>query len=412
VSENRIHKNTLIVLVALCLGWTLLYADRTALYPLLSVIGEEFNLTSTMMGTITSSYFLVYVTMQIPSGILADKLGKKQLLILTFIIAGIALLGFGLFAKSYILLLLFTALHGFGAGSFYPCAYGIMLKTVDSKQWGIGAAIVNLGMSFGLIIGLAVSGPLYLHFKSYAGIFIALALMTILAALGFNNILPDVTNDSGSNNTSKKAFPLTEILKNSNLVLINLAQFCALYGYWTAVTWGATFFQEERGISMELAGLFVAIVGISAIIPSILMGRISDKLGRKKIALILFPLGAITIFLMAYARSNLTIILSLIAYGIFGKSSWDPIAVAWAGSHATAMDKSALGTAMGVFNFSGMMSAVVAPVVTGFIRDITGSLVAAYYVAALVSIMGGILVMFVREEPKMFGHGTAIESKT
>lgn len=412
MSENRIHKNTLIVLVALCLGWTLLYADRTALYPLLSVIGEEFNLTSTMMGTITSSYFLVYVTMQIPSGILADKLGKKQLLILTFIIAGIALLGFGLFAKSYILLLLFTALHGFGAGSFYPCAYGIMLKTVDSKQWGIGAAIVNLGMSFGLIIGLAVSGPLYLHFKSYAGIFIALALMTILAALGFNNILPDVTNDSGSNNTSKKAFPLTEILKNSNLVLINLAQFCALYGYWTAVTWGATFFQEERGISMELAGLFVAIVGISAIIPSILMGRISDKLGRKKIALILFPLGAITIFLMAYARSNLTIILSLIAYGIFGKSSWDPIAVAWAGSHATAMDKNALGTAMGVFNFSGMMSAVVAPVVTGFIRDITGSLVAAYYVAALVSIMGGILVMFVREEPKMFGHGTAIESKT
>jgi len=360
------------------------------------------------MGTITSSYFLVYVTMQIPSGILADKLRKKRLLILTFIIAGIALLGFGLFAKSYILLLLFTALHGFGAGSFYPCAYGIMLKTVDSKQWGIGAAIVNLGMSFGLIIGLTVSGPLYLHFKSYTGIFIALALLTILAALVFNKILPDVSNDSDGN--SKKAFPLIEILKNSNLLLINLAQFCALYGYWTAVTWGATFFQEERGISMELAGLFVAIVGISAIIPSLVMGQISDKFGRKKIALILFPLGAITIFLMAYARSNLTIILSLIAYGIFGKSSWDPIAVAWVGSHATAMDKDALGTAMGVFNFSGMMSAVVAPVVTGFIRDITGSLVAAYYVAALVSVLGGVLVMFVSEKPKVFGQDTAIEN--
>jgi MFS family permease len=163
---------------------------------------------------------------------------------------------------------------------------------------------------------------------------------------------------------------------------------------------------------MELAGLFVAIVGISAIIPSLLMGRISDKFGRKKIALILFPLGAVTIFLMAYARSNTAIILSLIAYGIFGKSSWDPIAVAWAGSHATAMDKDALGTAMGVFNFSGMMSAVVAPVVTGFIRDITGSLVAAYYVAALVSVLGGILVMFVSEEPQIFGKDAALESST
>jgi len=394
------------------MGWTLLYADRTALYPLLSVIGDEFNLSSTMMGTITSSYFLVYVSMQIPSGMLADKLGKKRLLILTFIIAGIALLGFGLFAKSYMLLLLFTAIHGFGAGSFYPCAYGIMLNTVDSKQWGIGAAIVNLGMSFGLIVGLAISGPLYLRFQSYSGIFIVLGLITVLAALGFYIILPDVKNESAKSSNSKKAFPLIGILRNSNLLLINTAQFCALYGYWTAVTWGATFFQEERGISMELAGLFVAIVGISAIIPSLLMGRISDKFGRKKIALILFPLGAVTIFLMAYARSNTAIILSLIAYGIFGKSSWDPIAVAWAGSHATAMDKDALGTAMGVFNFSGMMSAVVAPVVTGFIRDITGSLVAAYYVAALVSVLGGILVMFVSEEPQIFGKDAALESST
>jgi len=398
LTEQKIQKNTLIILLALCMGWTLLYADRTALYPLLSVIGKDFNLSNTMMGTITSSYFLVYVCMQIPSGILADKLGKKQLLILTFIIAGTALLGFGVFAKSYLLLMLFTALHGFGAGSYYPCAYGIMLNTVDSKEWGIGAAIVNLGMSFGLIIGLAISGPLYLHFRSYSGIFTALGLITVLAAFGFHIILPDAKNNNTKSGSSK-TFSLIEILKNKNLLLINLAQFCALYGYWTAVTWGATFFQEERGIGMDLAGLFVAIVGISAIIPSVLMGRISDKVGRKKIALILFPLGAITIFLMAYARSNMAIILSLIAYGICGKSSWDPIAVAWAGSHATAMDKDALGTAMGVFNFSGMMSAVVAPVVTGLIRDITGSLVAAYYVAALVSVLGGILVAFVSEKP-------------
>lgn len=395
--DTKMNKSTLLLLIALCMGWTLLYADRTALYPLLSVIGEDFKLSSTKIGTITSSYFLVYVAMQIPSGVLADKIGKKQLLILTFLIAGIALLGFGLFGQSYVLLLLFTAFHGFGAGAFYPCAYGIMLKTVDSKQWGIAAAIVNLGMSFGLIIGLAVSGPLYLHFKSYSGIFIALALLTISSALIFNKILPAVASDS---KTNSKAFPLTEILKNSNLLFINLAQFCSLYGYWTAVTWGATFFREERGISMGLAGLFVAIVGISAILPSLVMGKISDKFGRKKIALILFPLGAITIFLMAYARSAFTIILSLIAYGIVGKSSWDPIAVAWAGSHATAMDKDALATAMGIFNFSGMMSAVVAPVVTGLIRDITGSLVTAYYIAALISVLGGVLVMFVREEPE------------
>ena len=55
---------------------------------------------------------------------------------------------------------------------------------------------------------------------------------------------------------------------------------------------------------------------------------------------------------------------------------------------------------MGIFNFSGMMSAVVAPIITGFIKDVTGSLVAAYYVAAAISVLGGFLVMFVSEEPE------------
>ena len=50
MTENRIHKNTFIILIALCMGWTLLYADRTALYPLLSVIGDEFNLSATHDG--------------------------------------------------------------------------------------------------------------------------------------------------------------------------------------------------------------------------------------------------------------------------------------------------------------------------------------------------------------------------
>lgn len=396
MSKSKIGGKILLPLIALCLGWTIIYADRTAMYPLLSVIGNNFHLTNTQVGTITGSYFLIYVAMQIPSGIFADKIGQKRLLISTFIIVGFALIGFALFAKSFLSLLLFTVFHGFGAGFFYPCAYGIMLKIVDSDSWGTGAAIVNLGMSLGLIIGLAISGPLYIRFGNYSAIFLLLAIFTLVSAFILNKAIPDVGKNIPG---QKEGFSILEVLKNKNLLFINLSQFCALYGYWTAVTWGATFFHEERGISMEFAGLFVAIVGISAIIPSLLMGSISDKIGRKKIALVLFPLGGLTIFLMAYARSKVAIILSLIAYGIVGKSSWDPIAVAWTGSHAFAMDKKSLGTAMGIFNFSGMMSAVVAPIITGFIKDVTGSLVAAYYVAAAVSVLGGFLVMFIREEP-------------
>lgn len=308
------------LLAVLCLGLTFVSANRTALYPLLSVIGEEYNLTSTQLGTITSSYFLVYVAMQIPSGFLGDLFGKKRLLMVMYFLSGMALLGFAVLAKSYPALIFFTALHGLGAGSYYPSAYGMLLTTVDANRRATAAAVVGLGFSLGLILGLAASGPVYLYTGNYSSIFLILSILTLLMVPVFHRTLPEVKNQS----SEARTFDIGLLLKNRDLLFINLAQFCALFGHWVAITWGPTFFLTEREISIKLAGMFVSITGLSSVIPSLIVGRISDTFGRKKLALALFPLGALAIFLLANAKSTPGIIAALIAYGIVGKSSWTP----------------------------------------------------------------------------------------
>ena len=60
-------------LLVFFLGWLFLYADRTALYPLLTVIGKEFSLSGVQIGSITSSFFVTYALMQVPGGVLADR---------------------------------------------------------------------------------------------------------------------------------------------------------------------------------------------------------------------------------------------------------------------------------------------------------------------------------------------------
>lgn len=396
MSNIEDRRKTSILLAVLCLGLTFVSANRTALYPLLPIIGDKYRLTNTQLGTITSSYFLVYAAMQIPSGFLGDKVGKKRLLTAMYLLSGLALLSFALLAKSYVSLVFFVALHGLGAGSYYPSAFSMLLSTVDSSRRATAAAVVGLGFSLGLILGLAASGPIYLYTGSFSGIFLILSILTLFMVPVFQKYLPDVK----SSKAKSGKFDVGAILKNKNVLFINIAQFCALFGHWVAITWGPTFFVTERGISLKLAGMFVAITGISAVIPSLVVSRISDKIGRKRLAVILFPLGALSIFLMAYANSNLAIIASLVAYGIVGKSSWDPIAVAWMGEHALSVSEDALGTATGIFNFFGMMSAVLAPTVSGYILDITNSLVSAFYFAAIVSLVGGFLIFFVQEKPQ------------
>ena len=75
------------MLLVLIIGWAIIYADSTCLYPLLSVIGEQMNLTSAQTGALTSTYFLFYVALQIPSGIIGDRAGLRKVLIIMFTVA-------------------------------------------------------------------------------------------------------------------------------------------------------------------------------------------------------------------------------------------------------------------------------------------------------------------------------------
>ncbi len=378
------------LIVLFTLGWALLYADRTILYPLLGVIEAELALTGAQTGLITSTYFALYVAMQIPAGLLGDRWGLKPVLVSTYLLAGAALLLLGLIPPTYSLLLLLVGLHGLGAGAYYPAAYGISLQEIPSERRGFSAAIINSGQSLGLALGLALSGPIFLWLGSWRLPFVFLALPTALLALVFAALLRNTPP------ALPGQLPWGRTLAHPHLRLINAANFCALYGFWVAVTWGSTFFQEERGLGLETAGLYTAVIALAALPAGLLTGFFSDRMGRKRLALYLFPLAALTVFLLGFIHSLHALLAALAAYGLCGKFAWDPIAIAWTGDHA-AESPATMGAAVGIFNFSGMSSAVVAPLVSGLIRDLTGSLEGAFTLGALVVLAGTLFVARIPE---------------
>ncbi|MGF1948823.1 MFS transporter, partial [Enterococcus gallinarum] len=57
-----------------------------------------------------------------------------------------------------------------------------------------------------------------------------------------------------------------------------------------------------------------------------------------------------------------------------------------------------VGTTLGVFNFFGMMSSVIAPTLTGSISDATGSKVMGFYIAIILLIGGTFLFLTVNSK--------------
>lgn len=112
-------------------GWILMYATRTIFNPIMGVIGEEFNLSNTQLGLANSIFFLTYAVAQIPFGIIGDKIGRKLVIALGFVLLAVTTYFSGL-ATSFVLFLVIRAIAGIGQGAYYG-AIRIVYRS-DSRQ--------------------------------------------------------------------------------------------------------------------------------------------------------------------------------------------------------------------------------------------------------------------------------------
>ncbi|HEU5438670.1 MAG TPA: MFS transporter, partial [Ktedonobacterales bacterium] len=146
-----------VLLVAFFCGWIFMYADRTVLSPVLGSIGAEWDLNRGQLGLISSLFFLTYAGLQIPTGLLADRFGRKMLLVPGYALFGLTTL-LSAFAPGYGVFLLLAALTGIGEGTYYPTQFSLSSEALPARVRGFGSAIINSGQAFGVSLGLILSG--------------------------------------------------------------------------------------------------------------------------------------------------------------------------------------------------------------------------------------------------------------
>jgi len=199
-------------------------------------------------------------------------------------------------------------LHGAGAGAYYPTAYRIS-GNIATKRRGLTASLINSGMGFGTIIGLLIAGPALDLFKSWQMMLVILSIPTLLVAIA----LREATSEPPKQNRMGKEMirMYYELFKNRTFVMLCVAMFCSLYGYWVILTWGPTYLQESKGLGIFYSGATTAIFSAFAIPSSILISHISDRFRRKMISTIILPLASLSMLLMAVGSSLLMVIVAI-----------------------------------------------------------------------------------------------------
>ena len=89
---------------------------------------------------------------------------------------------------------------------------------------------------------------------------------------------------------------------------------------------------------------------------------------------------------------------ALLLFGLFSNTAFSPVAVSWIGDIVARRHPGAMSAAVGFFNATIMSSAVIAPLVSGFLRDVTGSLSSAITAGGLLILGGSALLMLAPDQ--------------
>ncbi|WP_368256199.1 MFS transporter [Enterococcus innesii] len=397
------------IIILMCSGWVTIWIYRAALSPVYPQINESLggNISDTALGSIASFYFFGYVIMQIPAGFLVDKIGKKTVLLPGFVVFALAAL---LISQASSISMIYTGsfLAGIGCGSFYGSAYSLTSQNIPKEKKSFSTAIVNSGSAVGSGFGMILSSFIVIQMNMpwqtmmYLSAFL-IVCMTIAFALVIRSNKEDVAflesqaaAEEETTDQPKEKVSLSTLF-SLRMLFTYVLYFATCYAYYMTVTWLPNFLGTERGFQGVAIGFSSSLVAFASIPGALFFSRLADKYMHKKVTfiVILEVLAALMLLVTVQATNSTFLMIALILYGFLGKLAVEPIIISWLGENAPQVG---VGTTLGVFNFFGMMSSVIAPTLTGSISDATGSKVMGFYIAIILLIGGTFLFLTVNSK--------------
>jgi len=352
-------------------------------------IRQTFSLSEVAAGSLFSVMMMVAALNSSLAGRLADKFGRKRVLI-----TGLSLLalGFGCAGVSHHQFLFFSclALTGIGYGFTSPSLYAIMSDLLPDRR-GFGASLISVTYGIGGAIGALLASRIA-ALINWRAAFVTIGLIATADMLLQLYWVRDVHRSHAVRQGSSFKGELSV-----SIVLLAVIEFIGGSVFWSCAAWTPTALRTAKLLTLQETGWVMSLLSIANMLGSFSLGSLSDKLGRRFVIMSsAFP-AALAAFLVFYwLDSAIAIGVGIFLFGVL-KASVPALIVALA--QETAPLGSA-GTAAGIIMSLHYMSGVLAPLIAAKLISASGNiLLAMVLVSSLPLMLYGSLVGAVRERP-------------
>jgi len=118
--------------------------------PLLPFMKDDLQVSNAALGFIMTCFFVAVASVQMPVGMLVDRIGARRVLCVGLVILSGAVFLAGFTASYWALVALFV-FAGFGNSVFHPCDYVILSSSVDEKRMGKAFSIHSVCAQSGFL---------------------------------------------------------------------------------------------------------------------------------------------------------------------------------------------------------------------------------------------------------------------
>jgi FSR family fosmidomycin resistance protein-like MFS transporter len=333
--------------------------------PLLPFIRSDFSLDYTRSAMVHSAFTLPYGISQIPAGWLADRIGRRILMVIG--ICGIGLAGFlvGL-SQTYIMLIVFLVLMGVLGGGYHPSATPMVSALVESKKRGRALGIHEIGGGTSFFVVPLVAAAIAAAW-GWRGSFIGLAIPTVIFGIIFYRILGRRAAMSrtqpGITEQREEAEPQPGHLRRLVAFMILSVGTGGLASSVTAFL--PLYMVDHFGTNEQTAASLMAIYYSAGLWVSPLGGYISDRLGRVPVLVVNSLITGVAIYLLNLAPYGLASGSLLFILGITTFVRL-PVSEAYIIGQTTERNRS---TVYGIYYFSMTETGAVFAPIMGLIID-------------------------------------------
>ncbi|MED7819011.1 MULTISPECIES: MFS transporter [unclassified Francisella] len=380
--NNRLSFLALIIWLTCAIFFMYEFLLRTILGTFEHQIISDLDLSILTFSILSSTaYQLTYGVMQIPVGIITDKLGLKKALTLAILVCA---LGVGLFGvcNGFAAALIYRVMIGFGASFGFLCLLIAVYDWLPHKHIGL---FIGLSQFIGVMGPMLAAGPL--DSLSQAGginwryVFIVLAIVGVILAILTLLIVKNNDNDQSSTGSNKNRFIL---LENPSSILAEIRSIFSNKQIWLIAVFSATSYLAIEYLSENATTSFLQLNGFNSKFSSYLitlawlgygigcpgLGAISDRIRRRKpvmvFAVCLVFISLVTIIFFPVNKAILYLAFFCLGLGASGQSIGFAIIAEQSNSNCRA-------AALGVNNFLIMFSVGIGSPIISEIFDIFSS---------------------------------------